>query len=178
MSYSTGQKRKLPAEVKSSEQLHDGFVHKRIRTSERSGDVTENSSDSDIDEYLPDTARTSKTGRSTLAHRGKKDSKVAYKSRSTKAPKMSVDDQRTSNDGTPASNSVAVLKGAHGRPLSREQIRKANHSLIERRRREKMNKAFADLRSMVPGLSGESEGIKGEFKLEVSLLSNNAVEAH
>lgn len=175
MSYSTGHKRKLQAEVRSSEQPNDGFVHKRIRTSERSGDVTEDSGDSDIDEYLPETARVAKPGRSALGHRGKKDTKVAHKSRSTKTSKMSVDDHRTNNDDTPVPMPGAVLKNAHGRPLSREQIRKANHSLIERRRREKMNKAFADLRSMVPGLSGESEGIKGEFKLEVSLLSRQNV---
>ncbi len=38
--------------------------------------------------------------------------------------------------------------------------------MIERRRREKMNKAFQDLRGMVPGLSETEQ--KGEFKLEVS----------
>lgn len=51
--------------------------------------------------------------------------------------------------------------------MSREQLRKANHSLIERRRREKINTAFGELRSMVPGL-GEGIGKGGEFKLEVS----------
>ena len=48
---------------------------------------------------------------------------------------------------------------------TREALRKANHSLIERRRREKINAALADLREMVPGLGDESKG--GEFKLEV-----------
>ncbi|TXT11083.1 hypothetical protein VHUM_01834 [Vanrija humicola] len=52
--------------------------------------------------------------------------------------------------------------------MSREQLRKANHSLIERRRREKINAALSDLREMVPGLGGEGAGGKGgEFKLEV-----------
>lgn len=164
MLYSTGQKRKAQAE--NADQLDTGFARKRIRTSERSGSVSEEESDdSGIDEYLPGTAGATKSVRSTSTQRGKKEHKPVHKSRSAKASKMSVDEQKASN----SSNPVASLKGAHGRPLSREQIRKANHSLIERRRREKMNKAFADLRSMVPGLSGESEGIKGEFKLEVSL---------
>jgi hypothetical protein len=39
--------------------------------------------------------------------------------------------------------------------------------MIERRRREKINQAFSELREMVPGLSGGGEGLKGEFKLEV-----------
>lgn len=151
------------------EQLHEGSVRKRIRSSERSGDITEQSSDNDIDEYLPGA---SKTVRSNLTHQSKKGSKAAHKSRAVKASKMSIDSLKTNNDGTPMPTPGPIPKGAHGRPLSREQIRKANHSLIERRRREKMNKAFADLRSMVPGLGAESEGIKGEFKLEVSLISS------
>lgn len=57
-----------------------------------------------------------------------------------------------------------------GRGMSREALRKANHSLIERRRREKINFALGELRDMVPGL-GDAEGGKGgEFKLEVSRL--------
>ena len=54
---------------------------------------------------------------------------------------------------------------AGGRPMSREQLRKANHSLIERRRREKINFALSELREMVPGLGDTGKG--GEFKLEV-----------
>ncbi|WWC98759.1 hypothetical protein V866_005652 [Kwoniella sp. B9012] len=55
-----------------------------------------------------------------------------------------------------------------GKPTkqSREALRKANHSLIERRRREKINAALGELRRMVPGL-GEDGGKAGEFKLEV-----------
>jgi hypothetical protein len=53
--------------------------------------------------------------------------------------------------------------------MSREQLRKANHSLIERRRREKINSALSELRSMVPGL-GEEGAKGGEFKLEVSAV--------
>lgn len=54
--------------------------------------------------------------------------------------------------------------------MSREQLRKANHSLIERRRREKINFALGELRGMVPGLGAEEGGggKAGEFKLEVS----------
>ncbi|KAK6906805.1 hypothetical protein I203_100792 [Kwoniella mangroviensis CBS 8507] len=56
----------------------------------------------------------------------------------------------------------------NGKPTkqSREALRKANHSLIERRRREKINAALGELRRMVPGL-GEDGGKTGEFKLEV-----------
>lgn len=52
--------------------------------------------------------------------------------------------------------------------MSREAVRKANHSLIERRRREKINFALGELREMVPGLGEEKGGKAGEFKLEVS----------
>lgn len=66
---------------------------------------------------------------------------------------------------TASTNNMRI--GPNGRPMSREQLRKANHSLIERRRREKINVALSELRSMVPGL-GEDGGKGGEFKLEVS----------
>lgn len=133
---------------------------KRHRPSERS----EESDDNDNDEYIPVSTKPSKSA-FTSGSRGKT---AKHKSRSTKATKMSVDDEDTSHATAPISDVTSSRKGPHGRPLSREQLRKANHSLIERRRREKMNKAFADLRSMVPGLSAEAEGLKGEFKLEVS----------
>lgn len=55
--------------------------------------------------------------------------------------------------------------------MSREALRKANHSLIERRRREKINFALGELRGMVPGLGDEKGGKAGEFKLEVSARS-------
>lgn len=55
-----------------------------------------------------------------------------------------------------------------GKDMSREQLRKVNHSLIERRRREKINAALNELRRMVPSL-GENGGKGGEFKLEVSI---------
>ena len=67
--------------------------------------------------------------------------------------------------------------GAHGTgngkgtKMSREALRKANHSLIERRRREKINFALGELRGMVPGLGDEKGGKAGEFKLEVSALN-------
>ena len=59
-------------------------------------------------------------------------------------------------------------KTSNGRPTSKEALRKANHSLIERRRREKINHALGELRSMVPGLGDTGSGKGGEFKLEVS----------
>ena len=55
----------------------------------------------------------------------------------------------------------------NGRTLSPEALKKANHSMVERRRREKINAALDKLRQMVPGL-GEAGGKSGEFKLEVS----------
>lgn len=55
--------------------------------------------------------------------------------------------------------------------MSREALRKANHSLIERRRREKINFALGELRGMVPGLGDEKGGKAGEFKLEVCAKS-------
>lgn len=158
MSHSTSQKRKAQALLDGS--LGQKSSLKRHRTSERS----EDSDDNDIDEYIPGSAKTTK-GVSTSGSRGKT---TNQKLRSTKGTKMSVDEGDTSHATTPISDAVN-RKGPHGRPLSREQLRKANHSLIERRRREKMNKAFADLRSMVPGLSADSDGLKGEFKLEVSV---------
>ncbi|OXG81089.1 hypothetical protein C348_03450 [Cryptococcus neoformans Gb118] len=62
---------------------------------------------------------------------------------------------------TAGGNSKVKAKG-----MSREQLRKVNHSLIERRRREKINAALNELRRMVPGL-GENGRKGGEFKLEV-----------
>lgn len=73
----------------------------------------------------------------------------------------------TSSAGPSASAGSSSRAGGGGKTLSREQLRKANHSMIERRRREKINSALGELRDMVPGLGGETKG--GEFKLEVSL---------
>jgi hypothetical protein len=61
--------------------------------------------------------------------------------------------------------------GGKSTKMSREALRKANHSLIERRRREKINFALGELRGMVPGLGEEKGGKAGEFKLEVSRVS-------
>ena len=56
-------------------------------------------------------------------------------------------------------------------PLSksaREQLRKTNHSVIEKRRREKINEALASLRELVPHEKQEGEKKEDkEFKLEV-----------
>ncbi len=67
-------------------------------------------------------------------------------------------------------------KGGSSRPVSREALRKANHSLIERRRREKINYALGELRGMVPGLGDTGGGQGGEFKLEVNLVSVGVIE--
>jgi hypothetical protein len=87
----------------------------------------------------------------------------------------------------PSSSSKRVKKvpsgggGGKGTKMSREALRKANHSLIERRRREKINFALGELRGMVPGLGDEKGGKAGEFKLEVcqlaSLLPLNELDA-
>ena len=55
-------------------------------------------------------------------------------------------------------------------PLSRsarEQLRKTNHSVIEKRRREKINEALAALRQLVPNDKPDGEKEEKEFKLEV-----------
>ena len=67
---------------------------------------------------------------------------------------------------SPEPESKPSRRAKSSRPMSREALRKANHSLIERRRREKINFALGELRAMVPGLSG-AEAKGGEFKLEV-----------
>ncbi|WVQ79472.1 hypothetical protein IAT38_001571 [Cryptococcus sp. DSM 104549] len=87
--------------------------------------------------------------------------------------------KRLSAAGGPATLNSAASSAAGGKAkagadgkatktkgMSREQLRKANHSLIERRRREKINAALGELRDMVPGL-GDDGGKGGEFKLEV-----------
>mgnify|MGYP002718973782 CR=1 FL=1 len=166
MSHATAQKRKAHAAL-------DGLSGsktsgKKPRVSERGEDSDDDNDDDDdddddVDEYIPGSSRSS---RGIAASSGSRSKTAKPKIRSAKATKiMSVHESGpSSSHATPP---LADRKGPHGRPLSREQLRKANHSLIERRRREKMNKAFADLRAMVPGLSTESEGLKGEFKLEV-----------
>ena len=78
----------------------------------------------------------------------------------------------------PSSSSKRVKKpsggsgSGKGTKMSREALRKANHSLIERRRREKINFALGELRGMVPGLGDEKGGKAGEFKLEVCRLAS------
>jgi len=55
---------------------------------------------------------------------------------------------------------------------AREQLRKTNHSVIEKRRREKINEALAALRQLVPNEKAQEDGEKKdkeerEFKLEI-----------
>ncbi|ODO07121.1 hypothetical protein I350_04491 [Cryptococcus amylolentus CBS 6273] len=73
--------------------------------------------------------------------------------------------RKTSKTDQPGAAGGVSTKGK-GKGMSREALRKANHSLIERRRREKINAALDELRNMVPGL-GDNGGKGGEFKLEV-----------
>lgn len=75
--------------------------------------------------------------------------------------------KRNESNNNSTSNQM-IEKPVKGKGLSREQLRKVNHSLIERRRREKINAALDQLRCMVPGLGEASGGKGGEFKLEVS----------
>ena len=72
----------------------------------------------------------------------------------------------------------APKKSAGGRNVSREALRKANHSMIERRRREKINSALGELRGMVPGLGDSSGGKGGEFKLEVGASATFTLVAY
>ena len=86
------------------------------------------------------------------------------------SPTPEADDEDVEYTPAPAKRVAKASSKGNGRGgMSREQLRKANHSLIERRRREKINAALAELREMVPGLSGESKG--GEFKLEVGTMA-------
>jgi len=79
--------------------------------------------------------------------------------------------KRVKKSGTSTSTSTArAAGGSKGTKSSREALRKANHSLIERRRREKINFALGELRGMVPELGEEKGGKAGEFKLEASPL--------
>ncbi|WVR08397.1 hypothetical protein IAU60_005452 [Kwoniella sp. DSM 27419] len=82
------------------------------------------------------------------------------------APRSSTRNGSTKRKST-ASTPSGPVSGARPTKMSREALRKANHSLIERRRREKINAALAELRQMVPGLGEEGGGKGGEFKLEV-----------
>ena len=84
-------------------------------------------------------------------------------------PKRAIQSKQAASGASPPvpeQQPQPTKMGPNGRPMSREQLRKANHSLIERRRREKINYALAELRSMVPGL-GDDGAKGGEFKLEV-----------
>ncbi|KAJ9110121.1 hypothetical protein QFC19_001792 [Naganishia cerealis] len=179
MSHTAGNKRKILGNRDETTSQKSHFTQnrdiKKPRTTSATKDredreeTTEEESDLiDIDEYIP-SGKTGKSFRTAGSTRKRKKAlgRVGDNTHSRlQNPEMSSVEQEAS-DPTPATNTSNVPKGPHGRPLSREQLRKANHSMIERRRREKMNTAFANLRGMVPGLNAESEGLKGEFKLEV-----------
>ena len=64
------------------------------------------------------------------------------------------------NAGKAASNAAGGDKGKKKQPSAtsaagRKIARKTAHSLIERRRRSKMNEEFAVLKSMIPACTGE-----------------------
>ncbi|KAJ9119186.1 hypothetical protein QFC22_003678 [Naganishia vaughanmartiniae] len=174
MNSSSGSKRKLLVDQEeTTSRLFQKKPRPTVPTRKFSEIATdEDESDSnDFDEYTPGgkANKSSKTGGLSSGNKRKKASvtgKNIPRSRGQNrkmAPNEDVNDDASMSTPDP----TYVTKGAHGRPLSREQLRKANHSMIERRRREKMNTAFSNLRGMVPGLNAEGEGIKGEFKLEV-----------
>lgn len=183
MTFSSGSKRKLPGDhdqtTSQSNQIAQNRESKKPRRTAPSTKDSENATEEDdsdnnnFDEYTPGgkSNKSSRTG--SGPNSGKTRKKVSATGRAK--PRARLQDLKMAREGEADEASMStpdptyVAKGPHGRPLSREQLRKANHSMIERRRREKMNTAFANLRGMVPGLNAEGEGIKGEFKLEVSL---------
>ncbi|WVQ95761.1 hypothetical protein IAU59_002860 [Kwoniella sp. CBS 9459] len=87
----------------------------------------------------------------------------------SKSIKQSVGTKKRNAGACSSATTPSQGQGGSGGKMSktsREALRKANHSLIERRRREKINAALGELREMVPGL-GEGGSKGGEFKLEV-----------
>lgn len=163
-----------------SSQIAPGGEFKKPRQAGPSTKDRENASEeedldsdnNDIDEYTPG-GKAKKTPRTSGGvNSGKKRKKGPAPGAGKPRPRLQnlkmAHDEEANEASISTPDPAYVTKGAHGRPLSRDQVRKANHSMIERRRREKMNTAFANLRGMVPGLNAEGDGIKGEFKLEVS----------
>lgn len=114
------------------------------------------------DREAPDPRSSTPPASASAASEDEHDSEYNPRSRGGKAKRPSAPTPAK----TPAGGKAAA--GPNGRPMSREALRKQNHSLIERRRREKINFALSELRGMVPGLGGDGPGGKGgEFKLEV-----------
>ncbi|OCF41276.1 hypothetical protein I317_04934 [Kwoniella heveanensis CBS 569] len=131
-----------------------GRLQQRIEGELRSSpsmSVSSVDQENDNDEYLPQpSSKTSKQSTSTISRKR------------TAASTSTNHNQSQGGAGTGGAGSG----GGKMSKMSREALRKANHSLIERRRREKINAALGELREMVPGL-GEGGSKGGEFKLEV-----------
>ncbi|KAG8835840.1 hypothetical protein FRC17_000804 [Serendipita sp. 399] len=78
-------------------------------------------------------------------------------------------------NGEPSTVKATPTKAKRGRKpntnaslrSAREAARKANHSVIEKKRREKINQALAELRTLVPTDETESTPNAKDFKLEV-----------
>ncbi|KAF2233164.1 hypothetical protein EV356DRAFT_534043 [Viridothelium virens] len=76
---------------------------------------------------------------------------------------VEVKDQQGPSSTTPAGNKTAVTQNAGGRKkqangntaAGRKIARKTAHSLIERRRRSKMNEEFGVLKDMIPACAGQ-----------------------
>ena len=86
------------------------------------------------------------------------------------APNVPLPNSTSISKRHPSKNTKSTIHPKPpGKPMSREALRRANHSLIERRRRDKINVALQNLRDMVPGLGADQGGKGGEFKLEVGI---------
>ncbi|WWC92144.1 uncharacterized protein L201_007098 [Kwoniella dendrophila CBS 6074] len=151
-----------PASVSSYGHGHASLTFKHlpqhVQQSSPSASVSSLSADQDDedddDEYTPRTLNSaSKKTNSLTVNSSGSGSKSAAGTKRKQPPTNAQNNNNSSGNGK-------------SNKMSREALRKANHSLIERRRREKINAALGELRIMVPGL-GEEGGKAGEFKLEV-----------
>jgi Helix-loop-helix DNA-binding domain len=64
---------------------------------------------------------------------------------------------------------TAPLYRQEQKSLSRKDSRKVSHSLIEKRRREKINSCLSKLKSIVPGCAAHGEGIQKLKILEMTV---------
>lgn len=68
--------------------------------------------------------------------------------------KLSKENDKAPSNGTAPSNSKKKQSGA-ANASGRKMARKTAHSLIERRRRSKMNEEFSTLKDMIPACRGQ-----------------------